>query len=170
MRWVPLHHSGARGPLGVLRGVATLEVRSAIFVFYGRFPGLGKGNRALITLKTMRVGLKKLRGSARGLRAPKENFWRECEGVEPTRDSAGCPATVLKTARPTGTHPLPSSRNAPRCIFPLLEPRWPHRRRRLWPGAPSSPARPRPQRRPVRWFPSCRLLLHSPAHPRILDP
>src|SRR5438067_205007 len=32
---------------------------------------------------------------------------RECEGVEPSRDNEGRPATVLKTARPTGTHPLP---------------------------------------------------------------
>ena len=33
--------------------------------------------------------------------------WREWEGVEPTQDGANRPATVLKTARPTGTHPLP---------------------------------------------------------------
>src|SRR5581483_12406146 len=33
--------------------------------------------------------------------------WRECEGVEPSRRREGAIATVLKTARPTGTHPLP---------------------------------------------------------------
>lgn len=35
--------------------------------------------------------------------------WRECEGVEPSRDGEGRPATVLKTAKTTGPHPLPSS-------------------------------------------------------------
>ena len=34
-------------------------------------------------------------------------YWRECEGVEPSPDREAGPATVLKTARPTGTHPLP---------------------------------------------------------------
>jgi hypothetical protein len=40
--------------------------------------------------------------------------WREWEGVEPTQDGANRPATVLKTARPTGTHPLPSATAAHR--------------------------------------------------------
>jgi len=34
-------------------------------------------------------------------------LWRECVGVEPTPRRAGAEATVLKTARPTGTHALP---------------------------------------------------------------
>ena len=33
--------------------------------------------------------------------------WREREGVEPTVDTVGCPPTDLKSARPTGAHPLP---------------------------------------------------------------
>ena len=33
--------------------------------------------------------------------------WRECVGVEPTHEREAARATVLKTARPTGTHPLP---------------------------------------------------------------
>ena len=34
-------------------------------------------------------------------------WWRECVGVEPTQERETAPATVLKTARPTGTQPLP---------------------------------------------------------------
>ncbi len=36
-------------------------------------------------------------------------LWRECEGVEPTAPTAGLGPTDLKSARPTGTHPLPLS-------------------------------------------------------------
>ncbi len=44
-----------------------------------------------------------------GSNLPREvgDKWRERMGVEPTRDDAGRPATVLKTAETTGPPPLP---------------------------------------------------------------
>src|ERR671914_2183521 len=42
--------------------------------------------------------------------------WRRCMGVEPTRDRANGRATVLKTARPTGTLAPPSTGGAGRSI------------------------------------------------------
>jgi len=35
------------------------------------------------------------------------DLWRECEGVEPSAHTEGRTPTELKSARPTGTHPLP---------------------------------------------------------------
>jgi hypothetical protein len=47
--------------------------------------------------------------TARDFQRPRrsETMWRERMGVEPTRDDAGRPATVLKTAETTGPPPLP---------------------------------------------------------------
>src|SRR5579862_5861326 len=42
------------------------------------------------------------------LLAPALPGWRRRMGVEPTRDTLQCRATVLKTARPTGTRPPPT--------------------------------------------------------------
>jgi len=40
---------------------------------------------------------------------PATKSWREREGVEPTAPTEGPGPTDLKSAKPTGTHPLPSS-------------------------------------------------------------
>ena len=34
--------------------------------------------------------------------------WRECKGVEPSAHTEGRTPTDLKSAEPTGTHPLPT--------------------------------------------------------------
>ena len=34
-------------------------------------------------------------------------YWRECEGVEPSADGEGSLPADLKSVKPTGTHPLP---------------------------------------------------------------
>ena len=48
---------------------------------------------------------------ARERRGSAPGFWRRCMGVEPTPDRACGQATVLKTARPTGTLPPPERVN-----------------------------------------------------------
>ena len=44
------------------------------------------------------------------LKSEIKSGWRRCMGVEPTLDQEAGRATVLKTARPTGTRPPPGAR------------------------------------------------------------
>lgn len=47
-------------------------------------------------LRVVQIGMSRVAGS-----------WRECKGVEPSAHTEGRTPTDLKSAEPTGTHPLP---------------------------------------------------------------
>src|SRR6185436_21176255 len=51
-----------------------------------------------------------------------DRVWRRCMGVEPTHDRTCGQATVLKTARPTGTLPPPRRRRGARKHSPNTSP------------------------------------------------
>ena len=52
---------------------------------------------------------------------PTTESWREREGVEPTAPTEGPGPTDLKSAKPTGTHPLPQSSTTPLSLPQLFE-------------------------------------------------
>ena len=103
----------ARGSLRVWPCAASsqraLRDERAIFVGFGRMAASAELAPAVHMIKMLH--------SCVQLSFPVDQ-WRRRMGVEPTRDTLQCRATVLKTARPTGTRPPP--KRAPRSMAAII--------------------------------------------------